>query len=52
MRGDVVLTRDGLRRVTFDNSDGSEVAQAYVFACAIGRPIPSGLWGTVSRREG
>ena len=49
MRGDVVLTRDGLRRVTFDNGDGSEVAQAYVFACAMGRPIPSGLSITVRR---
>jgi hypothetical protein len=49
MRGDVVLTREGLRRVTFDNGDGSEVAQAYVFACAMGRPIPSGLSITVRR---
>jgi hypothetical protein len=49
MRGDVVLTRDGLRRVTSDNGDGSEVAQAYVFACAMGRPIPSGLSTTVRR---
>lgn len=49
MRGDVVLTRDGLRRVTFRNGDGSEVAQGYVFACAMGRPIPSGLSTTVRR---
>jgi len=49
MKGDVVLTRDGLRRVTFDNGDGSEVAQGYVAACAIGRPIPSGLSITVRR---